>query len=55
MNGAEGPSAIGAGMGARKGCCTGGVLVLATAVGWWTRTDLVTSSSQRSASDGVRL
>lgn len=29
--------------------------VLTAPAGWWTRTDLDTSSSQRSASDGVRL
>lgn len=55
MKGAEWPGATGTGTAGTGKACFGGVSVLAIAAGCWARTDLDTSSSQRSASDGVRL
>lgn len=50
----EGRGATGIGTGAGKGW-VGGVADAMTGVGCGARTDLVTSSNHRSASDGVRL
>ena len=52
--GTEGTDATGTGTGAVKGC-VGGAAAAMIGLGCGARTDLVTSSNHRSASDGVRL